>query len=258
VTPLSVSTGKAKVTAKYIVIATNFPIINFPGWYFARLYQSRSYLAALDNVSAAGFKLDGYFLSVDKDAKTFRMYKDYLIAGGESHKTGKKGNKNHYGEIKAFTDQVLPGTLFKTQWSAQDCFSLDGLPYIGRYSKKTSNLFVATGFFKWGITNSMVAGTILSDLITKGSSPWAAVYSPLRPMVPAAYAQLIYNVVRFAWNFISGWIMAPFKRTPTCTHMHCKLSHNHDEGTFDCACHGSRFTKEGQVLNCPAKYSLRK
>ena len=253
VTPISVKTEKYIVTAKSIVIATNFPIINFPGWYFARLYQDRTYLMASKNTS----KIDNYYLSVDKDAKTFRMYKDYLIVGGKSHKTGKESNKAHYVQIKNFAEQIFPGCSVSTSWSAQDSFSLDGLPYIGKYSRKTQNIYVATGFFKWGMTNSMVSGMIISDLITKGSNPWAPVFSPLRPMVPIAYAQLAYNVIRFVYNFISGWIISIFKKNPTCTHMYCKLVHNKDDNTYDCPCHGSRFNKEGGVLQAPAKYKLK-
>lgn len=247
-----VQTQHATVHAKSIVMATNFPLINFPGWYFARLYQSRSYLMAFKNTQ----KLDGYYLSIDKDEKTIRMYKDYLLVGGESHKTGKKGNIDHYGKINSYANEIFSKPSFKSQWSAQDSFTLDGLPYVGRYSQKTPNIYVATGFHKWGMTNSMVAGMIISDLITQRHNKWAKIYSPQRPMVPVAYARLIYNVIRFAYNFISGWITAPFKKTPTCTHMGCKLSNNHCDGTYDCACHGSRFTESGNVLHAPAKRRL--
>jgi glycine/D-amino acid oxidase-like deaminating enzyme len=124
--------------------------------------------------------------------------------------------------------------------------SLDGLPYIGRYSAATGNLFVATGFNKWGMTGSMLASMVLRDLLTGRESPVAALLDPSRSML---HPQLLVNGLESAWN-----LLRPTR--PRCPHMGCALKWNSHERSWDCSCHGSRFAEDGHLLNEPAQRNL--
>ena len=126
--------------------------------------------------------------------------------------------------------------------------SLDGIPYIGRYSARTENLYVATGFNKWGMTSSMVAATLLTDLILGKKSPYTEVFSPSRSML---HPQLGVNLVESTKNLLS---LSP-KR---CPHLGCALKWNPQERSWDCPCHGSRFMEDGRLIDNPATGNLRK
>ena len=120
--------------------------------------------------------------------------------------------------------------------------SLDGVPYIGRYSKNTPDLYVATGFNKWGMTASMVAANLLSDLVQGKENVYTPVFSPSRSMFTK---QLAIN----AFESVAGLVTPT---TPRCPHLGCALKYNPDEHSWDCPCHGSRFTEAGQLINNPA------
>ena len=125
--------------------------------------------------------------------------------------------------------------------------SLDGMPYIGAYSKRTPNLYVATGFQKWGMSSSMLAAMILADLVQEKENPYASLFSPQRSML---HRQLLINGVEAAAN-----LLRPTK--PRCPHLGCALQWNKMEHSWDCPCHGSRFEKNGRVLNNPATDDLK-
>ena len=126
--------------------------------------------------------------------------------------------------------------------------SLDGMPYIGPYSKNMPGCFVATGYNKWGMTSSMIAAMLLSDMVMGRENPYAKVFDPSRS---AMKPQLILNGCEAVKNLL----------TPTakrCPHMGCALKWNVSEQTWDCPCHGSRFDEEGKVLDNPANGDLKK
>ena len=124
--------------------------------------------------------------------------------------------------------------------------TLDGIPYIGKYSKNTSNLFVATGFNKWGMTSSMAAAEIITDIILKKENPYIELFSPSRSILRP---QLAVNAFEAITNLIT-------KSEKRCPHMGCALKWNPQEHSWDCPCHGSRFTKEGKLINNPATDDL--
>lgn len=229
-------TAQGVITAKKIILATHYPLINVPGLYFMKLYQHRSYVIALEN----GRQVDGMFVDCDQHGLSFRNYGSYLLLGGGSHRTGRRGGG--YAEIMRFAAKEYPSCPQKYAWATQDCMSLDGMPYIGIHRTGTPNLFVATGFNKWGMTGSMVAASVLTDLITMGSSPYMPLFSPQRGIL---CGQLISNIASAVRGLLSFG-----KR---CTHMGCALRWNEAEHSWDCACHGSRFDEQGRVLNNPAK-----
>ncbi len=227
------------ITAEQIVLTTHFPMINIPGGYFAKMYQQRSYVTAIQNAP----KLDGMYIDENEHGFSFRNYGDYLLLGGGGHKTGTKGGG--YEVLRKFASQHYAGKKISYEWAAQDCMSLDKIPYIGIHSKNRSNLYVATGFNKWGMTSAMAAAIVLEEMIISGKSMYEQLFSPQRSFI---HPQLAVNLTSALGN-----IIRPGKR---CTHMGCALRWNPQERTWDCPCHGSRFREEGTVLENPAKRGL--
>ena len=121
-----------------------------------------------------------------------------------------------------------------------------GVPYIGRYSKGTPNLYVATGFPKWGMTTAMATAKILTDMIQGRENPYAFLFSPSRSIL---HRQLLCYSAETAVNFLRP-------TGPRCPHLGCALNWNEREHSWDCACHGSRFDKMGNLLDDPATGNL--
>ena len=230
-----------KITANKIIVATHFPLINKHGSYFLKMYQHRSYVIALENAP----EVNGMYVDEAQKGMSFRNYEDLLLIGGGDHRTGKSGG--NWQELREFAKKNYPKATEKYAWATQDCMSLDGVPYIGHYSKQTPHMYVATGFNKWGMTSSMVAAMILSDMVKGKDNEWRQVYSPHRSMLKS---QLFMNGVEAVSNLL----------TPTmkrCPHMGCALKWNKIEHTWDCPCHGSRFDNKGQLIDNPAKHNAK-
>lgn len=235
-TPEGVITNNGKIKAKKIIVATHFPFINKHGSYFLKLYQHRSYVSAFEKAPT----LNGMYVDEDKKGMSFRSYGDFMLVGGGGHRTGKKGLA--WEEIEKFTKRNYPESRLKYCWAAQDCMSLDGIPYIGRYSKKTQDMFVATGFNKWGVSSSMVGAIILTDMVQERKNEFAEVFSPQRSMLKP---QLLINGIESTLNLITP-------TTRRCPHLGCALKWNKAEHTWDCPCHGSRFDENGKLIDNPA------
>ena len=235
-------TENAKVTADNFIVATHFPFMNKYGGYFIKLYQERSYVLALQG----GPEINGMYVDEAKKGMSFRNYKNYLLVGGGDHRTGKDGGS--YNELKAFSAINYPEYPIKFQWATQDCMSLDEVPYIGRYSPKIPNVFVATGFNKWGMTSSLVSAQLLCDMILNRKNEYEELFSPKRSICTL---QLPVN----AFESVAGLLTPSRKR---CPHLGCALKWNSSEHTWDCPCHGSRFTEEGNLINNPATSDLKK
>ena len=237
----TVLTDHGKITASKIIVATHFPILNKHGSYFLKMYQQRSYVLALDNAP----QLDGMYLDAAENGLSFRNYGDLLLVGGGGHRTGKKGGG--WAELQVFAGKYYPNAREVSRWATQDCMTLDGMPYIGQYSKRTPNLYVATGFNKWGMTSSMVAAMVLGDLVQGRENPYADIFSPSRTILRP---QLFINGFEAVTN-----LLIPTK--PRCPHMGCALKWNPQEHSWDCPCHGSRFANDGSLLNNPATGNLK-
>ncbi|MBO5227672.1 MAG: FAD-dependent oxidoreductase [Lachnospiraceae bacterium] len=234
-------TRYGKIHADKIIVTTHFPFINKHGSYFLKMYQHRSYVLALDNAP----NVDGMYVDEDKTGLSFRNYNNLLLLGGGSHRTGKSGGS--YKELTAFAKKYYPDANEVCHFATQDCMTLDDVPYIGNYSKRTPNMYVATGFNKWGMTSSMVAATILCDMILGKENPYAPVFSPSRTILRT---QLFVNAFESSVN-----LLTPTK--PRCPHLGCALKWNSHERTWDCPCHGSRFTKDGKLIDNPATKDSR-
>lgn len=144
-------TGSGKIHADKVIVTTHFPFINKHGSYFLKLYQHRSYVIALENAQ----NVDGMYVDECKTGYSFRNYENLLLLGGVGHRTGKNGG--NWNELRRFKEKYYPDSTEKYFWAAQDCISLDSIPYIGRYSKNTPNLYTASGFNKWGMTGAMLS-----------------------------------------------------------------------------------------------------
>lgn len=236
ITPHTAASKNGTITADKIIVATHFPFINKHGSYFLKLYQHRSYVSAYENAQ----NLNGMYVDENTGGMSFRSFKNLLLIGGSGHRTGKQSCA--WKNIDSFAGRYYPGAMLKYEWATQDCMSLDGIPYIGQYSKHTPDMFVATGFNKWGMTSSMVAADILTDMVLGRKNDFAKVFSPQRSILKP---QLLINGFESTINLL----------TPTskrCPHLGCALKWNKAEHTWDCPCHGSRFEKDGSLIDNPS------
>lgn len=234
--PNCAETNGGKIHYKKAIVATHFPILNKHGSYFLKMYQHRSYVIALKNAQ----DVDGMYVDEDIKGLSFRNFGEYLLLGGGSHRTGKDGGA--WKELEVFAKKHYPKATIEYKWATQDCMSLDGIPYIGNYSKNTPNLYVATGYNKWGFTSAMVAAEILCDLVKEKQNEFADVFSPSRTIL---HPQLALNCAESFFNIITP-------TTPRCPHLGCALKYNKYEHSWDCPCHGSRFEMDGKLIDGPA------
>lgn len=234
-------TDSGEINAKKIIVTTHFPFINKHGSYFLKLYQHRSYAIALENSP----QINGMYVDENKKGMSFRNYGKYLILGGGSHRTGKKGGS--WNEIRDAAARFYPESNEKFHWAAQDCMSLDSIPYIGHYSKRMNDLYVATGFNKWGITSSMVSAMLLSDMVVGKKPDWAEVFNPSRSIITP---QLAVNAFEATVNLLTP-------STKRCPHLGCALKWNSAEHSWDCPCHGSRFSSDGILLENPSTGNIK-
>ena len=234
-------TDKGKITPQKTIVATHFPFINKHGGYFLKMYQQRSYVLALENAKLP----DGIYIDESQDGLSFRSYENLLLLGGGTHRTGKKSGG--FSELERQARRYYPEAHIKHRWATQDCMTLDGIPYIGKYSKSSDRLLVATGFNKWGMTSAMVAATLLRDMILNKKNHYEELYNPARTILRP---QLFVNAVETASNLIK-------LKKPRCPHLGCALEWNGEEHSWDCPCHGSRFTEAGKLIENPATDDLK-
>ncbi len=229
-------TNHGKITAGKMIVATHFPIVNKHGSYFLKLYQHRSYVLAIDNAD----RIQGMYVDEAKKGMSFREYGELLLIGGGSHRTGKKGG--NWQELRSFVRKYYPRAKERYYWATQDCMSLDHVPYIGHYSSRMQDLYTASGFNKWGMSSAMVAAMVLTDMVQGKENVYAPVFSPSRNILRP---QLAINAVESL-----GGLLTP--TVPRCPHMGCALKYNRAEHSWDCSCHGSRFTEKGELIDNPA------
>ncbi len=272
-----------RIAAKNVIIASHYPCYDGKGFYFARLKPDRSYIIGIEMESFP----DAHFINVEEPAISLRHIPEekILLISGENHKVGHKDD-DHYQKLKDFAKKVFNNDNVKYEWSAQDYISHDYLPYAGYINSDYRNIFIATGYRKWGLTNGIAAAMIIKDLILDGTSPYEELYGHLRVMDIVNFNFLKENA-DVAVQLISGKLKIGETEIPdetgtgivvnvggkrcgyyreeegdfylvdiTCPHMGCELKWNSQERSWDCPCHGSRFDYKGNVLEGPAEYSL--
>lgn len=279
----TIYTPSAKINAKHIVVATHYPFVNFPSFYFLRMSQERSYVLALEKRNV---RLDGMYIGIENGSLSFRDCTDYILLGGGAHRTGVMPNKEPFEALTDTANRLYPGHKIISQWSAQDCVTVDGIPYIGRFGGDNSNIFIATGFGKWGMTNSMVSADIISSMICGIKNDYRDVFSPKRFNMSASAKSIIINTKETVKGFAShlkkangdihsippgsakeisynGKKAGAYKDkkgktyivTLKCPHLKCKLNWNSSTKTWDCPCHGSRYNYNGELIDNPAQGS---
>ncbi len=256
-----VLTEKHVIVADNIIFATHYPFPIIPGYYFLRQHQSRSYVLALEGEGVPK-QLKGMYYSIDKDGLSFRCAGGQLLFGGSGHRTGKYGakritdtgvDKTGYCHLNEKAKMCYPNAQIKEYWAAQDCMPHDKIPFIGRFSSKRKHWYIATGFQKWGMTTAMVSAMIISDLIVGNENPYVEVFTPQRILVKAGIKDFLKDVGVSTWGLTKGIFKDKNRK---CSHMGCALVWNEDERSWDCPCHGSRYTKDGQLIDNPAQKDL--
>lgn len=252
---MQVKTARGMVTAKHIIFASHFPFMNIPGYYFARMYQERSYVVAVEGAGT----MEGMYRGIDKNGLSFRPYGKVLLIGGGNHRTGTDKQGGQYDRLRKKAQTFYPECHETAHFSAQDCITLDGVPYIGRFSARKPEWYVAAGFGKWGMTSAMVSAHILSALITGKDCPEADIFSPGRRITAGAVKELFshgaYTVKGLAKHLVPS---GNGRTAPNCPHMGCRLEWNPQTQTFDCPCHGSRFDRNGRLIDGPAQTDCKK
>jgi len=287
------------IETKNVVLATHYPIINVPGFYFLKMYQETSYIVAVDPKER---KIENEIIDIQKDLFTgmyinsesptlsLRTTENGLVLfGGMNHKTGAKIDlQNSYKWLEEQARKIYPNCEVKYRWNTEDCISLDKIPYIGEFSNLMPNVYVSTGYKKWGMTTSNVAANIITDKILGKENKYEEVfratrlkpiknYEELGNMVKEVGNSLILNKIKEPKEYlgdlkvdegkiveIEGEKLGAYKNKdgkiyivkPVCTHLGCELSWNNLDKTWDCPCHGSRFTYEGISIYDPSIKNL--
>lgn len=246
-----VFTKEGRAEAPAIVFAVHYPWMVRPGYYFLRMHQSRSYVIGLHT----GRNLCGMYRDMEEQGLSLRSYGDTLLLVGEGHRTGKNKNGGCYEELARQGRLLYPGSKEVSRWSAQDSITLDKVPYIGALSPSAPGWYVATGFGKWGMTGSMVSAMLLRDQLTGRENPNSGIFTPHRLNVKASIPKLAQHTGSAVVNLSRSLI--PLGERKVCRHMGCRLNYNPDEQTWDCPCHGSRYDKDGNLLDGPAQKPLK-
>ena len=272
-------TDRGRVKAKQAVFACHFPFINFPGMYFAKMHQERSYILALENTGT----VDGMFIGAEEHSYSVRSYKNLILFGGEGHRSGENAEGDRYEKLRKKAQEWFPSCREVARWSAQDCMTGDSVPYIGKYCGSRPDWYVATGFQKWGMTSSMVSALLLRDLICGRENQYAEVFDPSR-MSSETVSESIKDgghAVKGIAKAVLGGAEKKIDDIPEgqggiivsdgekigiykdkdrkiytvdvkCPHLGCQLEWNADELSWDCPCHGSRFDRFGKLISGPA------
>lgn len=289
--PEVLTTNGHSITCKHVIVSSHFPYCDKLGLYFARMYAARSY--------AIGIKTKqeypgGMYISADKPTRSIRSTTlmdggTLWIIGGENHKTGQGiDTLDHYKDLETFAEELFGITDFLYRWSAQDLVTLDKLPYIGSITESKKNIFVATGYKKWGMTTGIAAAQLLTDSILKRNNPYKELYSPSRFQTDPDLKNLITTNADVASHLLKGKLEIISKAASdlknnegsvithngkragayqddtgklyivdtSCTHLGCETEWNHAEKTWDCPCHGSRYSFTGDVIEGPAVMPL--
>lgn len=274
------------ITAKKIIMACHYPFLNPDNLYFAKIYQSKSYAIAFETK----LKLKANYVSLDQPYYYVRTYDDStLIIGGSDHFTGINNDINQcYQTLINKIYQFDKGAKIKYKWVTEDCMSIDSLPFVGHYSNRNPNILIATGFQKWGFTNSHIAAKNITNILI--NKEYDLLYKPKR----WTFVKDIKSTFRMVSHSINGLIVSKlfvkkyeidkikigsgkvmkYKNLNVlvyrekenkyvflknkCTHMGCSLIWNDVDKVWESKCHGSIFDQYGRVIYGPALKNLER
>lgn len=285
--------GEQTFKAKNLIYATHIPPgINLMDF---RNAPYRSYAISVKLEGNADYP-DALVYDQKEPYHYFRTYtlngEKLMIVGGEDHKTAHENNTNErFHSLENYIKQYYPNAKVVYQWSSQFYKPTDGLPYIGHLIGQPDNVFVATGYSGVGMINSHIAASLLTDIILKRESEYEDLFSPSRVKPIAGFkrfvkegadvvGELVDTILpdekmesRSELNINEGRVVNYNGKTaaiykddkgilhavdPLCTHIKCTVSWNKAEKSWDCPCHGSRFSMNGEVLTGPAQKNLEK
>lgn len=251
---VTLATGK-QVHFNSLVLSTHYPIEALKGLQILKLAVSRSYIVS----SIADMPLKGQYISIDSPMRSIRTAKidgrTYFLLSGADHPAGIVGDTAaHYERLYTDVKDTFRLSDFVTGWSAQDPETPDLIPYAGQISPDLPNVYISTGNRKWGLSTSLASAKIITDQITGQDNQAAPLFAPDRTNFGAFLLQSLRLTGRVAKEFTSGHITRT--NAPICTHLGCRTRWNNAEETWDCPCHGSRFRKDGSVLEGPATKPL--
>lgn len=284
--PCSVKVGDQTIEGLSVVLATQLPMLD-RGAFFVKTHPERSYAMAL---RILGEPPQGMYLAADQPTRSVREAGGLLLVGGEGHKVGQDADtRQRYAAVHNWAREQWDVEDLVNQWSAQDYVPVDGTPFIGP-QLYGSKVFVATGFAKWGMTNGTVAARIIADAIDGTPHESSATFEAARVAGPlTSKATYTENIDAVAGHLIGdrlktlsppaadtlapgeggivtydGDKVAAYRHddgritavSPVCRHVGCLVSFNTAERTWDCPCHGSRYTVDGEVIQGPSVRDL--
>lgn len=290
--PCVVHTERGRIRADQVVVATLMPFLD-RGGFFARAYASRSYAIT---ARVEGGLPDAMLISAMSPVRSIRSVPyqggELLMIAGEGHHLGSsKATPERYDTLAQFARNHWKVVSFEHRWSAQDYMPADGVPYIGRLNVLSKRIHIATGFKKWGLTAGTLAGMLFSDVIANRPNDWAELFSSTRVKPMAGGPKFVTENARVGYRMVADRVLARGGRSieelergegaivtssgqkvagycddlgrlhavsTRCTHLGCQVAWNAAERTWDCPCHGSRFTPDGEILNGPATKPLPK
>jgi glycine/D-amino acid oxidase-like deaminating enzyme/nitrite reductase/ring-hydroxylating ferredoxin subunit len=288
--PYALQTEEGEASAATVIVATNYPIVA-PGFFATRIHPSRSYVVAAKLSSDAA--ASGMYINAENPTRSVRTAPlpgggRIAIVSGEGHRVGQESNtEERYARLERFMREHLDVGRTLYRWSTQDAYSVDGLPFVGR-TAEDQNLFVATGFAAWGMTNGTAAALAIANEIQGSPPEWADLFALDRRTLRASSTDFVRENVNITVQEVAGALRgkdgSPADLRPgdaavvevdgstvaayrdpsgtlhsvsgTCTHMGCTVSWNPAEASWDCPCHGSRFAPDGGVLHGPALRAL--
>jgi glycine/D-amino acid oxidase-like deaminating enzyme/nitrite reductase/ring-hydroxylating ferredoxin subunit len=294
VEPGRVVTARGVIEARHIIVATHLPLGKI-GFFFAQAhpYNHCMVAAPLDPARSP----DGMFISVDQPTHSVRTHRGddgtlRVVAVGSQYKPGHTDEERKgFMDLEAFLRDAFGIETIEYRWTNMDYGSMDGMPFIGRSSAREDAFFVATGFNAWGITGGTVAGILLADLVAGRPNPWAALFDATRIKPAAGGATFLKENLQVAKHLLTGYLsrrpnspnevrageaaildqgatrkLAVYRDeggrlhtvSAVCSHMGCVLGWNETERTWECPCHGSRFTVDGEVIHGPATQPLKR
>jgi len=286
--------NRAWIAFDRLIVATNNPLVGLASITSATLLQTKlslytSYALGArvpsETVPEALFwdTRDPYdYLRIDRHPDF-----DYVIYGGEDHKTGqKKKTQRAYARLLTRFKKIIPQTRIDHRWSGQVICTPDGLPYIGENAERQ---FIATGYCGNGMTFATVAAIMARDWVAGRKNPWTDLFAVDRKKIKGATWNYIRENKDYPYYMIKDRIARPeadsvrelkpgdgmiigsrgkkvaafrnrngkiHRLSPVCTHLGCLVRWNSAESTWDCPCHGSRFKPTGEVIAGPAEEGL--
>jgi len=272
-----IKTEKGEIRATKVIITTHYPFFVIPGLIPFKIHQNRSYVVVSEEENK-------HFsaINIDTPSLSIRYHKDYILLGGYSHHLSKKLDYEvEEDKLINFHDKYFKNKIIY-KWQVHDNMTTDYIPLIGKLNKNHPNLLIATGFNKWGMTNGVLTGEILGDLVLNKNNKYIDLFSPSRNTNLNKIINSLVNNFYIAKTYISNKLLTPKMKEAfittingtkcgvyvdkegkkhivknICPHLKCNLVFNRADLTWDCPCHGSRFDIDGNLLEGPSVFNVK-